>query len=112
MARAAEADKHAHEVQAAIESMDPTTVLCRDIRHNYKPWTARWIPQDRQYESALKCSNCGTVRIRRISERGALLASSYEYADGYLVKGLGRLEENDRNAIRLRSLLGMIEDAK
>jgi len=46
-----------------------------------------------------------------MSRTGALLDSKYDYADGYTVKGLGRLSGVDRDVIRLQSILGvLVED--
>ena len=98
-------DKHQQELQAAMAEMTEEMVECRDIAHSYRKWSTRWIPADREWESQLLCVRCGTIRIRRINgSTGAIVASSYQYAEGYLVKGLGRLDQADRGALRLHSM--------
>jgi hypothetical protein len=103
------AEQHHQELLAAIDKMTDEMVECRDIQHSYRKWATRWLAQEREYERQLKCLRCGTIRVQRVSERGYLLGSSYEYAEGYLVKGLGRLDQDDRGAIRLQSVLGDLE---
>ena len=44
------------------------------------------------------------MRVRVLSDSGALLGNRYIYSDGYLVQGVGRLEQEDRDAMRLASL--------
>lgn len=103
------ADPHADEVEAAIGQMDPAHLHCRDWGHSWRPVSARLLPADNCYESRLVCDRCGTHRLRYLSMRGAQLDSRYDYAEGYTVKGLGRLTGTDRDIVRLKSLMGLIE---
>jgi hypothetical protein len=106
-------DEHSQQLHAAVAVMTDEMLECRDIQHSYRKWSVRWIPKDREYESKLKCQRCGSIRVRRIDGRtGAIMASSYEYAEGYLVKGLGRLTGSDRGFIRLASLQQDTADVK
>lgn len=88
----------------ALAGMPDTHLLCRDFGHSWRPWTAEWIPQRRQYLEALGCARCGTVRRRLLDEYGAMLGNSYTYSEGYLVHGVGRLTGDDRNDLRLAGL--------
>jgi hypothetical protein len=88
----------------AIAGMPDTHLLCRDFGHSWRPYTAQWIPQRRQYLEALVCARCTTIRKRLLDEYGAQLANSYTYSDGYLVHGIGRLTGDDRNSLRLAGL--------
>jgi hypothetical protein len=91
--------------------MDLTQVQCRDFGHSWRPYTARWIAQYNQYESQLICQRCNTIRTRFLSRTGEQVSSGYDYADGYLIKGLGRLSGHDRDEIRLASILAvLVED--
>lgn len=93
--------KRTRTVDAAIADLDETSLQCRDFGHSWRPFEARYIPARRQYDERLRCARCDTIRIRLLDSRGAQLASHYDYADGYLVKGLGRLTGEDRDALRL-----------
>lgn len=91
-------------VTTAIGQLSDGQLLCRDFGHSWRPYTARWIAQRRQYEEALRCTRCKTMRLRLISESGELLANRYRYADGYLVEGIGRLTGDDRDALRVAAM--------
>lgn len=85
---------------------------CRDFGHSWRPYTARWDARENAYRTELRCSRCKTIRVRWIGPRGQQLDSRYDYSDGYLVKGIGRLTGSDRDALRLESVLRVLpEDA-
>lgn len=92
----------------AIAGMEPEHLHCRDFGHGWQPWTARRVPGG--YESVLRCARCLTVRVRKIGMRGQVLSTSYDYPDGYQVKGLGQLTGTDRDKVRLASLLALLPD--
>ena len=96
-------------VEAAVVHMNVDHLQCRDFGHSWRPFSARWIPKFNQYESQLKCLRCSTVRTRFLSRTGAQISSAYDYADGYQIKGLGRLTGVDRDVIRLHSILAVID---
>lgn len=100
--------KAAFDLQAVVSGMDLTHVQCRDFGHSWRPYSARWIASYNSYESQLICNRCKTIRTRFLSRTGALTNSNYDYADGYLVKGMGRLTGNDRDTIRLASILAVL----
>lgn len=91
-------------VGAALSALSDHHLLCRDFGHSWRPYTAEWIPQRRQYVEALVCVRCTTVRRRLLDEWGALLGNSYTYSEGYQVHGIGRLTGDDRNDLRLAGL--------
>lgn len=96
------------EVEKAVKGMELAHIQCRDFGHSWRPYTARWMQQDNAYESQLQCQRCRTVRTRWLSARGEQLSGGYEYPEGYLVKGLGRLSGHDRDIIRLQSVLSVL----
>jgi hypothetical protein len=92
----------------AIAGMDEDHLLCRDFGHNWRPWTAQWVPQHRHYVESLVCTRCETTRHRQLDEWGGRLGNTYTYPDGYLLQNVGRLTEDDRNGIRLAGLQAVI----
>ena len=92
------------ELAGAIADMTPNQLQCRDFGHSWRPYTVEFVPQRKHYLEALRCSRCRTMRVRVLGQRGELLGNRYIYADGYLVQGLGRMESDDRDAMRLASL--------
>lgn len=91
-------------VETAIGDMDESHLMCRDFGHSWRPWTAEFIPQRRQYVEALVCTRCTSVRRRLLDQYGHQLGNAYTYADGYQVHGVGRLTGDDRDAVRLAGL--------
>ena len=96
------------ELEHAIHEMDLSYVQCRDFGHSWRPYTARWIPGDNAYRSELKCQRCTAIRVRYLSRTGSQVGGQYDYPDGYLVKGMGRLTGTDRDIIRLQSVLAVL----
>jgi hypothetical protein len=92
------------DVDAFIDNMALNHIQCRDFGHSWRPYRAWWDASEHCYISQLRCSRCRTVRHRYIGQNGQLIAGHYEYADGYLVKGIGRLTGGDRDHIRLASI--------
>jgi len=105
---AAEAE-HEFDLDDALGKMNADYIQCRDFGHSWRPFTARWMQSENAYESQLKCTRCTTVRTRWLSRTGEQLTGQYNYADGYLVKGMGRLTGTDRDKVRLRSILAVIK---
>lgn len=97
------------DLNTAVSTMELDHVQCRDFGHSWKPYTARWLPKFNSYESQLVCARCKTIRTRFLSRTGQQLESAYDYADGYLIKGMGRLTGSDRDVIRLASILAVLE---
>ena len=96
------------DVAQAISHMGLEFIQCRDFGHSWRPYSARWVPSDNCYESQLRCARCKTIRSRFLSRTGSQLSGNYDYPEGYLTKGLGRLTGTDRDMIRLASVLAVL----
>ena len=92
------------DVEGTIHALPDTHIQCRDFAHQWRPFTATYDKKARYYEVELKCSRCKTIRRRYIGLDGGLISSSYDYVDGYLIKGMGRLAGAERNMLRLESV--------
>ena len=90
-------------LESVIDDMRLEHVQCRDFSHSWRPYTARMI-QGGQFEQVLRCSRCKTLRNRLLSRTGAILSSSYDYADHYVIKGLGRIVGEEKDHLRLLSV--------
>lgn len=102
---------HEVDVEKAVQKMNIEHVQCRDFGHSWRPFSARWMPDENCYESQLRCSRCSTVRTRWLGRHGEQLGGTYNYAEGYTIKGLGRLSGADRDHVRLASLMSvLVED--
>lgn len=102
-------DERAHErdVLGFLEELRTTFLYCRELGHNWKPWRATLHAGT--YERVLRCTRCRTERVQELTASGHLLSNHYRYADGYQSKGLGRLVGDDRDALRMTSLLRFTE---
>ena len=108
MVRPVSRSRRARDIDAAIGSMDVKQLYCRDFGHAWEPWTAHAI-RGGGYEQVLRCARCTTRRSRLLDRRGEPVRSGYDYADGYLIAGLGRLTGTDKGAVRIASIQHMIE---
>jgi hypothetical protein len=95
------------DIEEAIEEMSDTSLRCRDFRHSWAAFTV--TPQSYGYERSLRCRDCKSLRNETLNRRGSRVGDpKYVYSEGYLIKGLGRLTADDRDALRLASLLRSI----
>lgn len=108
-AQVADEAEHEFDLDDALKNMNVDYIQCRDFGHSWRPHTARWLESQQHYESQLRCSRCGTMRQRFLSRTGAQIGGAYLYAEGYRVKGVGRLTGGDRDKVRLRSILSVIK---
>lgn len=90
------------EAQQAIETMDQESLICRDFSHSWGGWYAR--RDGSGFERGIRCSVCGTCRIEKLDSQGRIVSRRYEYPDGYLLKGVGRITADFRAMVRLTVL--------
>ncbi len=97
-------------LRQVVDDMSTDFVQCRDWGHSWEPYTAR--PAEHGcFASVLRCKRCKNVRTRIIGPRGQVISSGYDYPDGYLVQGMGRLTGTDRDMLRLSSIMRLMEAA-
>lgn len=94
------------DLDAALEKLNLDFIECRDIGHPWRKASTRWMKAENAWEQAMVCGRCGTRRTRWLSRTGSILGGGYDYADGYQLKGSGRLVGTDRDKVRLASILG------
>ena len=99
-----------HEVAEFASTLTIAYLLCRELGHNWRPWTARSI--NGGYERALRCTRCHTERWEVLSSTGAKIKGHYVYPEDYLHAGLGRIVGDGRDALRLESLTRAITDSE
>lgn len=90
------------DIDDAMDQMSDEAMVCRDISHSWRSHVVLRIKGG--YERQLRCSSCGTLRIETLNSKGGLIDRYYEYAEGYRVKGLGRISGETKDAVRLVSL--------
>lgn len=92
------------EARAFAETLPDSYLQCRDFGHLWRPFTARWQPDDSVWERRIRCVRCYTERVQTLSRSGATISGHYVYPDGYLHATLGRLAGTARDALRLESV--------
>lgn len=92
------------DVEGAIERMPAAHVKCRDWRHKWDDYWAEELPRRQGYVQLLRCERCGSIRRRLIDRHGAVGTWAYRYADGYQLKGLGRLGAEEHDMLRLAAV--------
>jgi hypothetical protein len=97
------------EVEQWAHTLKQSWLLCRELGHNWRPHTARFVPEQRAYERSLRCTRCTCERRQLLDGSGHIVSSQYVHPEGYLHKGLGRIIGEGRDALRLESLHRFIE---
>lgn len=91
-------EQTAISVDTFASSLSDRVLHCRELGHSWRALTARWDPESQSYDRRLRCSQCRTVRVQLLTERGHVISNRYIYADGYLATNVdGR---NDRDVFR------------
>lgn len=94
------------EVADFAEGLKESHLYCREMGHNWRPYTARKRrPKDGGgFLRTLRCTRCRTEREQEISATGLVETNKYIHPEGYLHKGMGRIVGEGRGVLRLESL--------
>lgn len=76
---------------------------CRELGHVWRPLSVGWDQSAKAYDRRLRCSSCRTVRVQVITGTGGIVSNRYEYADGYLAKGV-EVGRGNRDVFRAEAL--------
>lgn len=91
------------EFEAAIDALPPAYVDCRDLRHQYDPYTIRL--EAGCYEETVRCRRCRAVtktRLVRVADGALLQDWKTDYVDkAYLIPGVGHTGGLSKNHLRL-----------
>lgn len=100
-------DEHEPSADEWAHDLPDRYLLCRDMGHVWRPYTARLVPGG--YERTLRCSRCHTTRDQSISSGGIVLSGHYTYEPGYRAPAsVGFLSKDARSTLRLESTLRLI----
>lgn len=110
--RAAVAFADPQEVAEFAADLEEDWLYCRTYQHNWKPWTASWSSELGCYEVSIRCNRCHTRRVQTMSDKGTVLSSHYEYPEGYLHAGMGRIAGEARDRLRLESVTRVVANTE
>ena len=96
------------DVDDAIDQLSDEALVCRDLQHSWVPKDAHEIPGG-GYVRILRCRSCTTKRVEYLDGWGSVVRRYYQYADGYLIKGVGRFAGEYKDRARLINVMGMAE---
>lgn len=91
------------EVEKAAARWSEIFLQCRTYGHHWEPARATWNARERYFHQIQRC-RCTSERHAEIGERGQKYAQWIDYAEGYLLEGLGRIGTEGRDVLRLASL--------
>jgi hypothetical protein len=96
----------AQDVAELAQDWTDEILECRTYGHKWTPHRAQHVKQYRYFYVIQLCPRCLTTRHMEISEAGGEVFDTwYEYPDGYLTKGLGRITGDARGQLRLATVL-------
>jgi hypothetical protein len=88
---------------ASVDQIPALFLQCRDLGHQFRPFDVAIRRRQREIIRSLRCHLCGTLRHQALTLDGYITGNRYEYQDGYVLNGAGRLTISDRAAIRVLS---------
>ena len=81
--------------------------------HSWEPYNARELKRGRVIERVLRCERCKTLKKQTLvikRGRAFLSAGRYSYPEGYLIKGMGHVTQDDRAKLRFRTITREMSD--
>lgn len=97
----------------SIDDVREEHLECRDYMHSWKPYTAKEVKKGRVVERVLRCERCKTLKKQTLAirrDRAFLSTGSYQYAEGYLIKGMGHVTQEDKAKLRFRTIIRELSD--
>lgn len=99
------------EVASTAKTWTDGVLQCRLYGHEWQPSRAVHNRKARFFYIERICLRClpeeggmPTTKHEELSERGAILASWYTYAEGYLTQGIGRIIGEARDELRITTI--------
>lgn len=100
------------DIEEAILEMDGNWLQCRANNHAWQAFSAPYDKRSRTYEVTQQCIRCESFRHCTLGETGAMLARWHiAYAEGYLLKGMGRAIGEARDALRFAATVRISDNA-
>lgn len=91
-----------------IDDVRDEHLECRDYMHSWQPYEAKEVRRGRIVERVLRCERCKTLKKQTLvikHGKAFLSTGSYKYAEGYLIKGMGHVTQEDKAKLRFRTIV-------
>jgi hypothetical protein len=99
----------AEDVEEAAKNWSNEILQCRDLGHSWVAHDAKHVRRLKYWSFSHRCTRCGTVRNREMSEEGQVYASWYTYPAGYQAKGMGRIVGPEKGLLRIATVTRTFE---
>lgn len=93
------------EVSSWAEGLPDNFLRCRELSHNWSPYTASINNRTRTIYRVLRCTRCKARKHQDLTPRGHVVRTHIQYAEGFLHKGKGRIVGEARDVLRLASVM-------
>jgi hypothetical protein len=97
------------EVQALASEWTEGMLECRAYGHQWRPSRVVYNKVDRFYAIYQVCPRCGCERYQEMTTIGRVVASFIQYAPGYLAHGVGRIQGEAKDAVRVAAVVRVYE---
>ena len=91
------------KARQSIDDIPDEFLLCRDLGHAWAPHDVKISRKFGEIHRILQCRSCPTQRTQILDMDGYAKRSRYEYPEGYVLRGVGRLSVADRAHVRVIS---------
>lgn len=90
------------DIARAASSLSDNYLRCRDIGHQWRLYYQK--KHGSNIVRQMYCPSCKTNRKTKINRYGEVVSNSYDYTDGYLIQGLGRLQGRTKSMLRVEAI--------
>jgi hypothetical protein len=92
-----------HDVELLAEDLSDNFLRCRDFGHQWKMANAKKV--GRTWERTMYCPSCKYNKHQVLDSHGVIITEKPDYPDGYLIKGMGRINGDGKAVLRLASTI-------
>jgi hypothetical protein len=86
------------------QSLSAKVLHCRELGHNWRPWTVSLDRKSHAYDRVLRCPSCTTERHQVLNAYGQVLSNRYVYPSNYLTAGKVERGTFNRDVFRLEAV--------
>lgn len=98
------------DVAKFAASLDIKPLICRSSSHVWAALTSSVRQVEGHLHWTTDCDQCGTTRTVVYTADGYIVSRRYEYPEGYLLSGLGRVDRHSRALMRVEMFSRMVGD--
>lgn len=98
------------EVRTLAHSLVEEFLHCRDYGHIWRQANVERIRGG--FERTLFCRSCKQNKFQVLNSRGEIVKEKRDYTEGYLIKGMGRMNVDGKSILRLESVLRAVQEAE